>query len=422
MYVEIINFLLIIANFICVILVTKPIEYIATEQQRKKYQWFRAAGYIVSLPVITVAEMALRWYLDDILLVNCLFIIILSLAYKLKLKQIVGMVVLAVAICSISFNLADESIFYNKLDRYGLVLLVIFGLVITFIVAGLIKIYTLKQISSMNNSETIIFTTVSIVSVIVGVYLLISYSDYILCVIGGLVLLIINILTFYLLDRFTQMHLNKMKVTMLEEKNEAIRNQLDVYMESNNKISSIRHDFKNHLFVMEKLLENKKYDELQKYMDNLEERVKPKDKFVNTGNLVIDSIINLKCKAISNMLDKDMEINLAIPSDMKVNEMDICIILGNLFDNAIEALQKCTGKREFSFEMKEKSNMLFIKMKNSFNGEVLKDGPVFTSTKDNNIMHGFGLTNIKDVVEKTDGKMNINYDDRCFTVEIIMYL
>ena len=122
------------------------------------------------------------------------------------------------------------------------------------------------------------------------------------------------------------------------------------------------------------------------------------------------------------MLDKDMEINLAIPADMKVNEMDICIILGNLFDNAIEALQKCTSKREFSFEMKEKSNMLFIKMKNFFNGEVLKDGPVFTSTKDNNIMHGFGLTNIKDVVEKTDGKICINYDDCCFTVEIIMYL
>ena len=120
----------------------------------------------------------------------------------------------------------------------------------------------------------------------------------------------------------------------------------------------IRHDFKNHLFVMEKLLENKKYDELQNIWIISMRRVKPKDKFVNLGNLVIDSIINLKCKAISNMLDKDMEINLAIPADMKVNEMDICIILGNLFDNAIEALhQSALAKGEFSFEMKKKKSI-----------------------------------------------------------------
>lgn len=422
MYREVINLLLIIANFMCIITVTKPFDYYITEQQKKKHRVFTVVGYIICLPIITVAEMALRWAFYDILLVNSVFILIIALFYKLNLKQSITMILLTLGICTISVEVIDLSMFYNKLDRYGLVIFLIFGLVIMSIALEVMKIYALKQIIDMKKSELLIYTVIPTVSAVVLVVLLINYYDLILCTIGGLILLVINIFNFYLLDRIIKISFNKIKVMVIEEKNDAIKNQLKVYIDSNSKISSIRHDLKNHIFAMKKLLENQKYDELQRYIENLDDTIKSKDRFASTGNLIIDSIINLKCKTISDIVNKDMKINLAIPSDIKINETDICIILGNLFDNAIEALLKCTGHKEFLLDIKEKSNLLFIKTTNSFNGEVVKEESRIKSTKTDKLTHGFGLSNIENVLEKYHGKMNINYDDCHFTVEIIMYL
>ena len=422
MYHEVINLLLIIANFICIIIVTKPFDYYITKKQKKYYKLLRVIGYIICLPIITAAEMTLRWAFYDILLVNIAFVLIIALFYKLNLKQMSGMALATLALCAISFDLIDASMFYNKLDRYGLVVLLIFGLVIISIILEIIKICTLRQISNIKKSEIIIFVGVPIVSAIMVAILLLNYHDLILIIMGGLVLLIINIFTFYLLDRIVQMNFNKIKVMMIEEKNDAIKNQMKVYVDSSSKISSIRHDLKNHIFAMEKLLENQKYDKLQIYLENLDDTMKLKDRFVNTGNLIIDSIINLKCKTISDLVNKEMQINLAIPSDIRINETDICVILGNLFDNAIEALSKCVSDKEFLLDIKEKSNLLFIKMTNSFNGEVEKEASAIKSTKADKFAHGFGLRNIENVLEKYHGKMKITYDDCYFTVEIIMYL
>ena len=123
MYHEVINLLLIIANFICIIIVTKPFDYYVTPKQKKNYKVLRVIGYIICLPIITAAEMTLKWAFYDILLVNIAFALIIALFYKLNLKQMSGMALATLALCTISFDLIDASMFYNRLDRYGLVIL-----------------------------------------------------------------------------------------------------------------------------------------------------------------------------------------------------------------------------------------------------------------------------------------------------------
>ena len=84
MYHEVINLLLIIANFICIIIVTKPFDYYITKKQKKYYKVLRVIGYIICLPIITAAEMTLMWAFYDILLVNIAFVLIIALFYKLN--------------------------------------------------------------------------------------------------------------------------------------------------------------------------------------------------------------------------------------------------------------------------------------------------------------------------------------------------
>lgn len=139
-----------------------------------------------------------------------------------------------------------------------------------------------------------------------------------------------------------------------------------------------------------------------------------------TGNNDIDSILNY---FIQNAKNKNIEVlvNIKIGKEMKINFFDLNIILGNLMDNAIEGTLNAE-KKIIMLSMELDRKVLYINIKNSYDQVVrIKDNKLMTRKSDK-ISHGIGLENIRIIVNKYNGQLDINYDENVFEVDILLYL
>lgn len=145
--------------------------------------------------------------------------------------------------------------------------------------------------------------------------------------------------------------------------------------------------------------------------------------YSNTGNIALDSVINYK---VSKMVESgiDVEINIALPETLEIDEDDFVIIIGNLLDNAAEATGKINngGKKYIYMDYEYDMGSVWICVKNNFENEIKIQGDKFiTGKKDKNI-HGIGLQSIKSTIEKYNGQMDISVEGNIFVVNIILYL
>lgn len=117
-----------------------------------------------------------------------------------------------------------------------------------------------------------------------------------------------------------------------------------------------------------------------------------------------------------------IDTKMQIPENIDINSFDLVVVIGNLLDNAIEALSK-QEKGNFEIEISYRQGILLINAKNTFKGEIIKRGETLISTKKNATeAHGIGLSNVRRVIDKYDGEMMINTDNQFFSVHIVMYI
>lgn len=236
---------------------------------------------------------------------------------------------------------------------------------------------------------------------------------YLLVSIG---LVIITMVAFYLMGDIARREQRIREDDLYREK---VKNQAEMYRSVYDSYEMQRkraHEYKNQIMCMEGLLQNKKYAELEKYITEIGGKLSDADSNINTNNSLIDAIVNTKFR--------EMEEH-GILLVLKFNEManlwiedeDIVVILSNLLNNAIEACEKCDQKTVKLKLMKE-SDEIIIAVRNTYNGEVVKDGDEIRSLKSDNEAHGFGIKNIIEAVEKYGGSYSINYDDKEFAFSI----
>ena len=180
-----------------------------------------------------------------------------------------------------------------------------------------------------------------------------------------------------------------------------------------------RHDYRNHIQVMKVLTANGDMNGLKEYLDMLDTDLNTVDTVVKTGNAMADAILNSK---ISLARSKKIEVHVDahIPVKLKMSELDLCCIIGNLFDNAIEASMALPeGQRMIRVYMDMKNTQLYISFTNFTAGKKMeKVGKIFRSTKGKN--HGFGLVRMDRIVERLDGYLSRNSEDGAFTTEILI--
>lgn len=194
------------------------------------------------------------------------------------------------------------------------------------------------------------------------------------------------------------------------------------YQEVDNMYQQIRgwrHDYRNHIQTMKAYAASGDWDAIRQYLDLLDEDLTTVDTVIKTGNPMTDAILNSK---ISLARSKNIQVvaDAHIPLKLKSSELDLCCILGNLFDNAIEASLKLPEEeRMIRVYMDMKNTQLYISFTNfTATGKLKKQGNLFRSTKGDG--HGFGLVRIDAIVERLDGYISRNSEEGAFTTEILL--
>lgn len=195
------------------------------------------------------------------------------------------------------------------------------------------------------------------------------------------------------------------------------------YSEIENTYKQIRgwkHDYHNHIQVMKAYLSLERYEDMDKYLDELSRDLTEIDTVLKTGNIMVDSILNSK---LSLAINQNININVkaTVPKNIKVSDVDLCVVIGNLMDNAMEAALKL-DKLEDRFirvYIREMKGQLYISITNSVGGKVKKINLEYISTKFG-INHGFGLKRVDKIVGKYNGFINRQNEDGVFATEITL--
>ena len=180
-----------------------------------------------------------------------------------------------------------------------------------------------------------------------------------------------------------------------------------------------RHDYRNHIQAMKAYAASENWDAVKRYLDLLDEDLTTVDTVIKTGNPMTDAILNSK---ISLAKSKGIKVvaDAHIPVKLKSSEIDLCCIIGNLFDNAIEAsLKLAEENRVVRVYMDMRNTQLYISFTNfTADKKLKKEGGIFKSTKGEG--HGFGLKRIDAIVKRHDGYISRNSEDGAFTTEILL--
>lgn len=236
------------------------------------------------------------------------------------------------------------------------------------------------------------------------------------------ILLALNLLTFYVLDRLEEYSAAYYEKELLIRQNRAYQAEFDLMRQSEWQASTLRHDMKNHLAVLREYAVQGQLQELERYLNTFDQKlIRPG--LVHTGNSDIDSILNYKLGQAKEA-GASLELNVKLPERFMADAFDLNVILGNLLDNAVEALSGSDDKW-LSLSLQEDRGVFFLKISNSYDGMAVKtDGPeglIYHSRKKGE-GHGLGLSIVQSVINKYHGELQIESTGTIFTVEALLYL
>ena len=180
-----------------------------------------------------------------------------------------------------------------------------------------------------------------------------------------------------------------------------------------------RHDYRSHIQVMKAHAAQGDWEAVKSYLDELETDLNTVDTVVKTGNPMADAILNSKI-SLARSKDITVRAEASVPVALNISELDLCVILGNLFDNAIEAsLALPPEGRLIRVYIARKGSQLYLSFTNfTAAGKRKKMGGRFQTTKGEG--HGFGLSRMDAVVERLGGYLSRNSEDGAFTTEILL--
>lgn len=346
-----------------------------------------------------------------------LFLITMLFECKIMIKIVISLLVYAV-------NMFSDGVVFAVSKALDINTIVISsGLITSLTVFAIEMIWEhykrFKYMEVVRTSYLFALLLVPLCSIVIGI-LTIQQANFRTVILSAL-LLIINALVFYLFDSLVRLYNDRHEKMMLEQQNKAYINQIKLVYDSQNALKYYRHDMRNHLFKMRDMVEKSEYKQLEEYIGQAVSYMKIDKKVIDSGNSEIDCLLNYKLRNIEEMNIK-LETKFVLPHELFINVFDINIVLGNLIDNALEALKQC-DERELIVRLTYSKGVMFITIKNSFSGNIKIDSDnqkLFTTKKDFK-NHGLGLQSVQYTIDKYYGTMEIETTEKMFIVKALMY-
>ena len=194
--------------------------------------------------------------------------------------------------------------------------------------------------------------------------------------------------------------------------------QYNMITEKIEKTRKSRHDIHHHINVVYQLAKENKIEQLIEYLEEYNKIYSTKEPMVYCNNSTVDAILNHYI-----LLAKDngieVQLNVALPEELKIRDTDLCIVIGNLLENAIEASEKEENKR-IKLRINRSNEYICMLVSNLYNGEIKKGHSGYYSRKREFKDTGIGLSSVSAVVEKYDGRMEVDHTNGEFNVFIMM--
>lgn len=184
------------------------------------------------------------------------------------------------------------------------------------------------------------------------------------------------------------------------------------YKEAQMETRKLRHDMRNHFFCIQMLAKEGKYKEMERYLENFNEAIEDISMEFQTGNDIVDAILNVKCKT-AKKVGIQIKVEGDVPFMPHVAAMDWCKIFSNALDNALEAVEQCEQKQKWiQVQLKSNQHFFMIRIENPCETRVAIEGNVVKTTKKEKQAHGFGLKNMEAALKKYNGELKLKYEER----------
>ncbi|MEA1974706.1 MAG: GHKL domain-containing protein [Bacillota bacterium] len=366
-----------------------------------------------------------------------IFFIIAYLFYngKIHIKMIMAIfIVIFSYLMELIAALVIVAVFGNVLYdiRHNMMLLLLGGIISKILLiffAEIIIRFRKNNASQVSLRSWLLILSIPVFSVVLSVtsvYEPILKDEFsVISVLACVSIVYINVIVFYLFDSIV-FQVNENNQFRFREKQLLIqKNQYENVIDGYNQVKRVRHDMVNHLLVLDGYLANQQYHEALEYIHKLNDELDFGKRGIVSSNVAIDALIgNGKLKAAKEGIDFECEV--MIPRKLKIDEMDICIVLGNLLNNAIEACIRIDDERvskRIMLKMYYKRKYIFLEVENSYDlSTIKKKNGRFVSSKlyREKDEIGIGMGNMEKIVEKYEGVYQIDLPGEMFIVKIMM--
>lgn len=190
------------------------------------------------------------------------------------------------------------------------------------------------------------------------------------------------------------------------------------YKEKQQETIKFRHDWKNHMLLLQEMLDKKEFENAENYFRELTATNTASVYKVATGSELADMIISTKME-----LMEENHIIVKCRGDLSglhfMKPLDLCILLSNLLDNAIEANLKVEGERYIRIATKATPQLRSLEICNSMEGALQKEKKQIVTSKEDKKNHGIGLHNVEEVIEKYKGTHYITAEDGEYCIQMV---
>ena len=303
---------------------------------------------------------------------------------------------------------------------------IIISKLLLFFIFRIVGLFEYNNKIELNIKSLISVFTIPLSSIIsIYYFALIAYkSDTILSTSVMLavtaLIIISNIATFYLLERQIKLQSSE---DMLRNLEKHYRLQTEYYTElKQNMLISDKtaHDIKNFVAAVTAYIDSGKIDLAAEKLEEFVGKM-PAIKRMDTGNDAVNALIQSKL-AVINAEIPDNHLSVLLPEKLKTDEMDLCILIGNALDNAIEACKKIedVAARTLNVKIFPANDQISMLFENTKTGDTPKVGGRFKTSKAAAHMHGFGIENMKNICSKYGGKIDFAQTDKRFFVSVLL--
>ena len=236
-------------------------------------------------------------------------------------------------------------------------------------------------------------------------------------IIGVAILFITVCITVLFLFRRTLYNMIDRRIERFQS--ELIEKQVREIQNMYRQVRGWRHDYRNHINNMKIQLSEGNYDKLSDYLNELADDLDTVDSVIKTGNVMADAILNSKLNVAEKMNIK-LNVKVNVPDKLPMSDVELCSMLGNILDNAVEACGTLPEEERFMrVYIGKLKGQLYLSVQNSA-GKVCKSKNTYLSTKEGE--HGYGLFRIDRVAKKYGGYVNRQNEEGVFATEIMVPL